>query len=312
MRYLVTGGCGYIGSVLVNQLVLENNKVRVLDNLTYTGEGILQNFDSIDFIQGDVRDAETCIESVQGVEAVVHLAAIVGEGAAKKNPELTKETNLYATRQLWEIARDAGVKTFTFASTCSNYGKAELATEETELNPLGLYAETKVDAEKWLLAQPGNKMTTIILRFATAFGLSPRMRWDLLINQFVLDSFLHKKLSIYNPNAQRPYCHVRDISRMLIRTTQMASKFNKFNRSVFNIGGYNKSKLEIAEMVKEQMPCLKIETVETGGGRDYAVSFRKIRGFGIVPRIEPKKGIDALVRSLPLFDSLSAEKWKNS
>lgn len=311
---LVTGGAGFIGSVLVGKLLKDGKQVRVLDNLMYTGESLLPNINSIDFYYGDIRNAEDCIGALKGVEHVIHLAAIVGENACRAWPTLAQETNLYATRQLWEIARDNGVKSFIFSSTCSNYGKAELATEETELNPLGIYAKTKVDAERWLLEQDEEKMHTVILRFATAFGLSPRMRWDLLINNFILDAWLHKELRIYDPLYNRPYCHVKDISSMIVGTHWLVSTFNIFNREVFNVGGYNRTKMEIAKLVKDVLPSTTILTTETGKGRDYTVDFSKIHGYGLMPWPwrPPETEIRRMVNSLCLFDNLIASKWANA
>jgi nucleoside-diphosphate-sugar epimerase len=307
---LVTGGAGYIGSVLISRLRREGKEVRVFDKLMYTGESLLPYFNYIDFYQGDIRNQEDCIQALKGVDRVIHLAAIVGEAACAKDPELARETNLYATRQLWEIARDQGTKSFLFASTCSNYGTAEFADEKAELKPLGLYAETKVEAERWLLSQEG--MDTTILRFATAFGVSPRMRWDLLINQFVLDAYLNKELSVYNPSSQRPYCHVKDISSMIMSVLWMMTTFKGFNHEIFNIGGHNRSKIELAEYIRKLIPCLEIKTVITGKGRDYRVDFSKIQSYGNFPWLYPEKGIQMLVDAIPLFDHLLDRKWVNA
>jgi len=299
---LITGGAGYIGSVLVHKLLAnKNGPIRVLDNFMYTAESLMPISKNIELVRGDIRDADICIYAMKDVGFVIHLAAIVGENACAKNPTLAKDTNLYATRQLWEIANEHNVNSFAFASTCSNYGKASMATEESELFPLGLYAETKVAAEKWLLEQNG--MHTMIFRFATAFGISPRMRWDLLINQFILEAYTNKKLSLYNPNAMRPYCHVEDIG-MAIRSI--------YQSKITNVGGYNRTKLQLASYISHYIPDIEIEIVDKGDDRDYSVDFSRLHNLGIVPKMTPEKGIDELFCALPLFDDLSDRKWVNS
>lgn len=311
---LITGGAGYIGSVLVSRLRRDGKKIRIFDNLMYTGEGLLANIGSpyVDFYQGDMRNPEDCINALKGIDTVIHLAAIVGEAACKKNPSMAKDVNFYATCQLWEMARDQGTRRFFFASTCSNYGVADLASEKTELKPLGLYAETKVDAERWLLAQDSGDMDTVIFRFATAFGVSPRTRWDLLINEFVLDAYISGRLSIYNPAAQRPYCHVEDIANMVSEVVQMVRRFVGFNKTIFNVGGYNRSKFQIAEILKREFPSLLVDISQGGDGRNYRVDFSKIHAYGITPVRPPETEIKKMIVALPLFDNLRAKKWRNA
>lgn len=278
MRILVSGGCGYIGSVLVNYLLNRGHLVTTLDNLTYTATGLAKNFgkDGFQFINGDIRNADDCRAACRKQDVVIHLAAIVGEPACKKNRQ-AHDINVFGTRVLYEIADRQKVKTFIFASTCSNYGKAQMATEEAALYPLGLYAKTKVEAEDWLLRQNA-PMNTIILRFATAFGLSARMRFDLLVNQLVLDAFEERKLEIYNKAAWRPFCHILDISRAIDVVMNSCPRIT--DRQVYNVGGFNTTKETMLLELSTIFPKMDCSFVTVDGGRDYSVDFGRINRLG--------------------------------
>lgn len=286
MKILITGACGYIGSVLTAYLLEQGHIITALDNLTYSTSGLVANMDKPNFyfLNGDIRNKEDCWQACKKQDVVVHLAAIVGEPACRVNI-CAESVNVVGTQRLFAAANDRHVKSFIFASTCSNYGQAEQATEEAELNPLGLYAETKVACEKWLLEQR-ESMSTTILRFATAFGLSSRMRFDLLINQFILDAWEQRKLEVYDKNFWRPFCHVQDISRaieLIINTCPKAT-----NRQVFNVGGFNVTKEMLCNDLSITFPDLEVVYRETGRGRNYSVDFGRIRRLGFVP----KRGVD--------------------
>ena len=192
MRYLITGGAGYIGSVLTAELLGEGYYVKILDNLMHGGESLLPvlGHDRFEFMNGDVRNEEDLRGALTDVNNVVHLAAIVGDPASKKMPEETKEINLEATKRLVDLSKEKGIRRFIFFSTCSNYGTSDsdkLSDENTPLNPISLYAETKVEAEKYVLASVGSGFAPCVFRVSTVFGTSPRMRFDLTVNQFVLE-----------------------------------------------------------------------------------------------------------------------------
>lgn len=285
MKVLVTGGAGYIGSVLSRQLLQKGYEVRVFDVLRFGGESLLGIYDhpNFEFIKGDVRDESDVIQAVDGADAVVHLAAIVGDPACAKEPDLAREVNLTASKNLFDICHQTKkVKRFIFASTCSNYGKMEgdgFINEESPLRPVSLYAELKVEFETYLLkSQTRSDFVPTSLRFATVYGLSPRMRFDLTVNEFTRDAALGKNLLIYGEQFWRPYCHVEDLARACILV--LGSESVKVDHNVFGVGDTNENyqKRMLAEEIKKIVPELKIEYVhKEEDPRDYRVDFSKIR-----------------------------------
>jgi nucleoside-diphosphate-sugar epimerase len=211
----------------------------------------------------------------------VHLAAIVGDPACARDPELARATNEHASMALLSAAQGAGVDRFMFASTCSNYGRMAdtsiLATEEHELRPLSLYAETKVAFERQLLGLSDSPMTATVLRFATLFGLSPRMRFDLTVNQFVMEMLTRRKLVVYGEHFWRPYVHVRDAARAIVAALGAPSQV--VARQVFNVGDtrQNYSKANLVEIISRRVGAVDIEFVSVvEDPRDYKVSFERI------------------------------------
>lgn len=284
-KVLVSGGAGYIGSVLVRLLLEEGYKVRVLDNLSFGGEPIvdLLNNDNFEFVKGDVRNKEDIGKAVEGVDFVAHLAAIVGDPACAKQPKEAKEINLQGSKNLYEAANSAGVKRFIFASTCSNYGKmdgnGEYVDENSKLAPVSLYAETKVETEKFLMGQPeSNACKPVVLRFSTVYGLSPRPRFDLTVNEFTKDLALGRELVVFGEQFWRPYCHVVDLSRSVIAAMQAPE--DKVAFDVFNVGetSENYQKQMIIDEILKVIPDAKIKYVHKDEDpRDYRVSFEKIQ-----------------------------------
>ena len=281
MNILVTGGAGYIGSVLIRELILDGLSVRVLDNLTYTGRSLLPYYstDNFEFVQGDVRDKELCRKVMENTNVVVHLAAIVGDPASRKDPELTRETNLTGSQNIIESAQEKGIGKLIFASTCSNYGKSDVssfADEATPLNPVSLYAETKVEVERHLI-QKAQDLNWTILRFATVYGVSPRMRFDLTVNDFTMKMMAEGKLMVYGGQFWRPYVHVKDITRAI---KSVISKPDLTRHEIFNAGvtSQNFQKIEIVRLIQRVVPSAEIELVSKDEDpRDYRVSFEKIK-----------------------------------
>ncbi len=305
---LVTGGGGSIGSVLVHQLLCKDRKVRVLDSLLF-GERSLRPFlseENFEFVHGDIREPSDIKEALDGVNSVVHLAAIVGEPASNSNQQLTIETNKNGSELLYQMALENNVEKFIFASTCSNYGEVssdgEFVDEKTVLQPLSVYSETKVGFENFLFAAKSEKLSPTILRFATAYGMSFRPRFDLTVNQFCKDLIDKKTLEIYGERFWRPYCHTTDLAQACIMILDNTKELT--GGKVFNVGATteNYQKKDIIKMILEELPEAE-DLVSYGGGapdnRNYRVSFDKIKeelNFEI--KIKLSEGISEVISAL--------------
>lgn len=305
MNILVTGGAGYIGSLLVPALLKRNYKVRVLDSLLYGGHGLVPcMFNSnLEFIRGDVRDEETLRESVKEIDFIIHLAAIVGYPACKKDAQLASSTNVDGTVLLEKVRKNS--TPILFGSTGSNYGAivGEICTEETPLNPVSHYGETKTAAEKHLM----DKGNVVCYRFATAFGASNRMRLDLLINDFVYQAVRNKNITVYEKSFKRTFIHVRDIVESFLFAID---NFQTLKDQVFNVGSekMNFSKEEIAYKVKEKADYY-LHFAEFGTDEDkrnYEVSYERFNSLGFDTKISMEEGIEELVRVSALLDVKNA------
>lgn len=295
-RILVSGGAGYIGSVLVRLLLDKGYKVRVIDKLMFGGEPIvdLLNHDNFEFIKGDVRNPDDVGKAVDGIDFAAHLAAIVGDPACAKEPDLARSTNYEGSVNFYNICNQAGVKRFVFASTCSNYGKMEdpnsFVVETSTLAPVSLYAETKVKTEQFLLSQPqSNICKPTCLRFSTVYGISPRTRFDLTVNEFTKELALGRELVIFGEKFWRPYCHVVDLARSVISV--MEAQEDKVAFDVFNVGdtSENYQKQMLIEEIKKFIPDANVNYVSKNEDpRDYRVAFEKIHfaiGFNITKKV---------------------------
>lgn len=282
-QILVTGCAGYIGSVLTKKLLTEGFKVIGYDSLIFGGESLLDilTHSNFTFVKGDIRDTVLLSRIIKEVDCIVHLAAIVGDPACAAQPELAREVNLDASKNILQLVREnPKIEKFVFASTCSNYGKmkdTEFVDETSPLNPVSLYAELKVEFEKYMLSQDIHTAVTS-LRFATVYGLSSRMRFDLTVNEFVKELTLGRELMIFGEQFWRPYCHVNDLSRACIYVIK--SEYQKVNKEVFNVGdtSENYQKKTIAEEILKVIPTAKIQYVKKDEDpRDYKVNFDKIK-----------------------------------
>jgi nucleoside-diphosphate-sugar epimerase len=312
-RILVTGGAGYVGSIVVDELLGRGYRVRALDALAHGSVPSLLlawGHPEFEFVQADVRDDEARRAALADVHGVVHLAALVGDPACSREPDLAREVNLEGTKRLLDDVQASGIERFVFASTCSNYGRMDgdaYATEEFPLAPISLYAETKVAAEHEVLARAGNGLVGTCLRLATVYGSSPRMRFDLTVNEFTRDVALERELLVYGEQFWRPYVHVRDAARAIILALDASADLVR--GQVFNVGdtAENYRKLDLVELLRERFPQARVQFVHKDEDpRDYRVSFEKVKdelGFA-VQRTVPK-GIDeviALLRSGLLGD----------
>ena len=295
---LVTGGAGYIGSVLIGQLLQCGYKVRTIDNFSFGSNSLTQYKSDKNFecIHGDITNLTDCKQATKSIDTVVHLAAIVGDPACKKFPDQAIAVNRIGSQNILNSTLDNNVNRFIFASTCSNYGKMPdpngYVDETTELNPVSLYAELKVEFEQTLLTLHENSVTPVCLRFATAYGLSPRIRLDLTVNEFTKELTLGRKLEIYGEQFWRPYCHTSDIARACISAIHAES--SDVTHQAFNVGDTkeNYQKKTIVDLILKQLPNAKKNVVyiqKDDDPRDYRVNFDKIKStlnFEIQKKVE--------------------------
>jgi nucleoside-diphosphate-sugar epimerase len=297
VKFLITGGAGYVGSVLTAHALSLGHSVRAVDILWFQETVPLNYYYSprYEFVRGDVCDVGFMEKQLADVDFVVHTAAVVGDPASKKYPDLTKRINYDATIALIELCKTHPVRGFLFLSTCSNYGISDgMATEDGVLKPLSLYAETKVDVEKYLMTRV-TKPDWFIGRLSTVYGISPRIRFDLTVNDFSAAAFFEKKIDIFLPQSFRPYINVSDLSRVLLKVIE---NFEKVKNQVFNVGfpGENYQKIKIADAVKKYLPSTDIGILKEGGDkRDYQVDFSKLH---TALAIQNEHTVDSSVRDL--------------
>ena len=283
-RTLVTGGSGYVGACVVEALLATGRDVRVLDVLLHRQYAVAdaQRSAGVDFIEGDVRDPAARRRALWDVDEVVHLAAVVGDPAAARDPEQSRAVNVDATRDLVDEAVRAGVRRFVFASTCSNYGRmADSAipiAEDAVLAPVSLYAEQKVAVERHLLGGTGNGVEPCCLRFATVYGVAPRMRFDLTVNEFTRDLWADRRLEVFGEQFWRPYVHVRDAARAVAIVLDASG--DTVGGQVFNVGrsAENYRKLDLVREIQAQLGPRHVAYVRREEDpRDYKVNFDKVR-----------------------------------
>jgi len=300
MNILVTGGAGYVGTSLIPQLLEKGHKVRVLDNLMFGGDQLLPFFrnSNFQFQKGDIRSPADVKDAVRGQDGIIHLAAIVGYPACRKDPALATEVNLEGTKNL--AAALSREQLVLFGSTGSNYGAVEATcTEESPLHPLSLYGQTKTMAEAHLLEH----CSAIAYRFATAFGLSPRLRLDLLVNDFAYRAVTQQYLVVYEKHFMRTFIHVHDMGRSFVFALEHAGGMSG---QVYNVGSekMNYSKQDICEMMKAQTQCYVhyAEVGEDADKRNYVVSYKKIGSLGYRTTLSVEEGIRELIRGFQVLN----------
>lgn len=301
MLILVTGGAGYVGSVLVPMLLDAGHRVRVLDRLDAGGQGLLAccGARGFDFRRGDVCDEEVVEQALDGVDAVVHLAAIVGYPACLRDPGGAQRVNVGSTRLLLKARQPH--QRIVLASTGSVYGTAESigCTELTRPQPVSLYATSKLRAEL-LTLEAGN---ATVLRFATAFGVSPRMRFDLLVNDFVRQAIRYRTVTVYEHAFRRTFVHVRDIARSIVFALDHG---DRATGEVFNVGDerMNITKGELAELVRRAVDHhVRHEAIGHGHDadrRDHEVDYTKIRSAGFATTVGLAEGIREVITAVQL------------
>lgn len=314
-HFLVIGGAGYVGSALSDHLLALGDRVTVVDNFIYDHNHTVMQFLShprFNFVFGDIRSPDKFLDRVSGFTHVVILAGLVGDPITKKYPSLSAEINNVGVFKLIDSLAGKSIDKVIFVSTCSNYGLIpddEVANEQFELNPLSLYAKAKVAAEEYLLSQKDHvDYAPVVLRFATAFGLSARMRFDLTVSEFARHLLLGRELEVYDADTWRPYCHVKDFSRLIGIVSEAQTSI--VAGEVFNAGGdaNNCTKRGIVELVQSLYECGQVTYSSNGGDpRNYRVDFSKVKHkLGFEPHHTLKDGIDELFDAITnkVFDGV--------
>jgi nucleoside-diphosphate-sugar epimerase len=297
MKILVTGAAGYIGSVMVPILLRKGHEVIAIDNFMYNQTSLLDCCyePKLTIVRGDAREKALISKYLREVDAIFPLACLTGAPLCAKDPVGARSTNLEAVKTILELrSRD---QIIIFPTTNSGYGIGQegvLCTEETPLRPISLYGNLKVEAEK-LLLDAGN---TITLRLATTFGISPRMRLDLLVNDFTYRAVTDRFIILFESHFRRNYIHVRDVAKAFIHCLD---NFKKMKNEPYNVGlsDANISKRELCEEIKKQVPAFYFVEAKVGEDpdkRNYIVSNAKIEATGFRPDVSLAAGIAELIK----------------
>lgn len=303
MNILVTGGAGYIGHFVTKKLLELGYSVTVLDNLSYGKKGFEEyaGQEGFDFVFGDICDLKAVVRAVKGKDAVIALAAIVGDPACNLDPDETINTNYLSTKIMIDVCEQYGVKRIVFASSCSVYGdtKDSIADEDFTLNPLSLYAKTRIMSEHCLLNAP-KSISSVILRLATVFGYSARMRFDLVVNFLTARAFFKKNFTIFGGDQWRPLVHVQDAADAFVAAALAVDE--TVNRKIFNVGsGKNNLTIEqVGNIVNRIIPEATVEIKkEVEDKRNYRVSFERLENdLGLTCRRSVEDSVKEIVDHL--------------
>jgi nucleoside-diphosphate-sugar epimerase len=285
---LVIGGAGYVGSVLVRDLLQRFQRVTVMDAFLFGEESIrdVGNDPRVDVVRGDLRDIEAIVRASRDADAVVHLGGLVGDPACALDHQLTKEVNLEATRTIARAARGLGVQRFVFASSCSVYGSSdELLDEESALDPVSLYAISKMESERILLEFEREDFAPVILRFGTFYGLSPRPRFDLIVNMLAAKAATEGEITVIGGDQWRPFVHVADGVDAIVRC--LTAPVDDVTGQIFNVGSdeQNYTIRQVADLIAQEIIGTRIHVKDEQDPANYRVSFEKIRRtLGFEPR----------------------------
>ena len=307
-KVIITGGSGYVGSILINDLVMQGYNVICYDNMRYGFNPIIAQlynynnfkYEHFDLIRFDKKAEWKQIENhIENANILIHLAALVGYPICEKNPDLARLINVELSKILADICKRHNTK-MIYSSTGSNYGKLDqLCTEESPVNPLSFYAKTKFEAESYIL----DHCSSIAFRFATAFGLSPRLRLDLFINDMVYRAISDGSVVIYEPHHKRSFINVLDMSRVIMHGIDIIEDV----QGIFNAGDdeMNYTKEEVLLIIKEHIPSFYIAKGEYDSDKDqrnYTISHKKLNDTGFKCMVNLKDGIKQLINFLELLD----------
>jgi nucleoside-diphosphate-sugar epimerase len=298
-QILVTGGAGYVGAILVSKLLQAGYRVKVLDLYIY-GKDVLaavKNHPNLEEIQGDIRDRHLLEKSMPGCDAVIHLACISNDPSFELNPDLGRSINYDAFFDLVDVAKDAGVKRFIYASSSSVYGikETENVTEDLPLMPLTDYSRYKALCEEVLLSKREPGFVTLILRPAAICGYSPRQRLDLVVNIFTNQAINNGKITVFGGQNKRPSLHIEDMADLYLKSLQWSDE--AIDGKIFNVGYENHTVTEIAEITRQVVgDSVEIVTTPTNDMRSYHISSEKIKQeLGFVPSHTVEDAIHDLV-----------------
>lgn len=302
-RVLVIGGGGYIGSALLARLLKKGYRVRLLDLLLFGIEPIanLINHPNLEIKRADFRNIDHVVEAMRGVDMVVHLGAIVGDPACALDEDLTIDVNLIATRMIAEVAKGSGVNRFVFASTCSVYGAGDhILDERSALNPVSLYARSKIASEHVLMEMASEQFSPVILRFGTIYGLSGRTRFDLVINLLTAKAMLDGEITVMGGDQWRPFVHVSDAANAVCCALEVPRALA--HSQVFNVGSnaQNYTIQQVADIIHGLVPTAQmVNKGNDGDRRNYRVNFQKIhRQLGFVPEWTVEQGVRQVMAAI--------------
>jgi nucleoside-diphosphate-sugar epimerase len=302
-KILVIGGAGYIGSALLPKLLERGHYVRLFDLFLFGKEPIINviGHPNLEIIQADFRHMDRIVQAMRGMDDVIHLGAIVGDPACSLDQELTVEVNLMATRMIAEAAKGSGIRRFCFASTCSVYGASDHILEErSELNPISLYAKSKLASERIVMQLADSVFCPVVLRFGTVYGLSGRTRFDLVVNLLTAKAVVEEKITVFGGKQWRPFLHVDDAALALMKAVE--APIDLIRSQVFNVGSnaQNYRLEEAAHIIQSLVP--KAQVIDMGPDtdfRNYQVDFTKIRRMlGFSPRWCLQEGINQVITAL--------------
>jgi nucleoside-diphosphate-sugar epimerase len=302
-RVLVVGGAGFLGSILTRKLLNRGFRVRILDSFIYGRRSLesLAGEDNLEIIEGDLRNIHTCVSSLEDVDAVILLAAIVGDPASRVRPTETIETNVLAAQALASASKLHHIHRFLYASTCSVYGIGEsVLDEEASLNPVSLYARTKIASEQIILGMGDEYFCPTILRMGTLYGYSPRMRFDLVVNTMSMKSFVDGKIQVFGGAQWRPLLGVEDAAEVYVRCLE--ANLQDVGNQIFNVGSdeQNYQIDEVAESISTALGKIPIYRDQSNlDARDYRVSFSKLtQTLGFAPQQTIEKAAREIVQNL--------------
>jgi nucleoside-diphosphate-sugar epimerase len=302
-KVLVIGGAGYIGSALLPKLLAKGYHVRLLDLLIYGTEPIEEvlGHPNLEIMQADFRQVDKVVEAMRTIDAVIHLGAIVGDPACALDEELTIEVNLMATRMIAEVAKGSGVSRFVFASTCSVYGaNDEMLDERSALNPVSIYARSKIASEKVLMSMASSDFGPTLLRFGTIYGLSGRTRFDLVINLLTAKALVENQITVFGGDQWRPFVHVDDAALAVLLALE--APLPLVGKEVFNVGcdDQNFTIQQAGETIQRLVPTAALISMGSDTDRrNYKVSFGKIhKTLGFTPRWTVEQGVRQVIEAV--------------